>query len=156
MSEPPVVDEPAMPEVPYNPITPAITDVYSQALAIANNKYGNGFQFIKDSFITGLAAQEGFTTEQKTGIMLVAEKLQRRKGGPLLGILDFKWSEIPGYDEDTLTPLQPAERNAILQGVLNVCRVIITAEAQRLNAVADQETPLDADWYEKLNPTPVV
>lgn len=147
MSEP-VIEE------PYNPITPAIADVYSQALTIANNKYSNGYEAIKNAFIGGLAASEAFTLEQKTGIMLVAEKLQRRKGGPLLGILDFKWDEVPGYAEDTLTPLLPAEREAILQGVLNVCRGIINQEADRLASAAQTETPLDADWYEKLNPAP--
>jgi len=109
-------------------------EVYAQALKLAS------FDQIKDTFIAYLEQSPDYTNEQKLAIKLAAEKLDKYPSsnhnindGALLGIMNMAWEDIGAAGTSALSLEQ---REAILDGVLSVCKSIILAESDRLASVA--------------------
>lgn len=118
--------------------------VYNEAVRLV------GFDRIKDAFLAGLDGSPDFTTEMKLAIKLAAEKLPQYPGsdfntfdGPLLGILYMPWESVGATG---MAPLTTEQRDAILQGVLAVCKAMVNAESLRLQGIAGLDMALPADW----------
>lgn len=116
-------------------------EVFRQALLISS------FEVVRDTFLSALSASTDFTQEQKLAIRLAGAKLQYMGPSPagveslLLQILNMKWQDV-GLGGDDVAALTAEQRVGIVDGIINVCKGIIAAEALRLEQLADSDTEL--------------
>jgi len=117
--------------------------VFTQALMLSN------FDTIRAQMLAAIQADANFATEQKLAIRLAGAEMQ--SPGPwdhaidelLLSIINMTWEEISA---DGVSALLPEQREAIIQGIMAICKGIIQAEADRLSTLAASDTSLPTNW----------